>query len=40
MGFGVDSSESMKIRNLREDLEGELLSLVEAVLLNKYGYSD
>ena len=41
MGFGFDSqSESTKIRTLRNDLENELLSLVEIVLLNKYGYSN
>ena len=41
MGFGFDNqSESTKIRTLRNDLENELLSLVEIVLLNKYGYSN
>jgi hypothetical protein len=35
--FDIDSAKS---KALREDFENELLSLVEIVLLNKYGYNN
>ena len=38
LGFNFDNSEGVKIKTLKDDFENELLSLVEIVLLNKYGY--
>ena len=38
LGFNFDNTEGVKIKTLKDDFENELLSLVEIVLLNKYGY--
>ena len=40
LGFNFDNSEGVKIKTLKDDFENELLSLVEIVLLNKYGYAN
>ena len=41
MGFNfANQPESIKIKTLRNELEDELLSLVEIILLNKYGYAN
>ena len=41
MGFNFENQqESIKIKTLRNELEDELLSLVEIILLNKYGYAN
>lgn len=40
LGFNFDNSEGVKIKSLKDDFENELLSLVEIVLLNKYGYAN
>lgn len=39
LGFNFDLQDNNKIKQLREDFESELLSLVEIVLLNKHGYT-
>lgn len=40
LGFNFDNSEGVKIKTLKDDFENELLSLVEIVLVNKYGYAN
>jgi len=40
LGFNFDNTEGVKIKSLKDDFENELLSLVEIVLLNKYGYAN
>jgi len=40
LGFNFDNTEGVKIKTLKDDFETELLSLVEIVLLNKYGYAN
>lgn len=40
LGFNFDNSEGVKIKTLKDDFETELLSLVEIVLVNKYGYAN
>ena len=40
LGFNFDNTEGVKIKTLKDDFESELLSLVEIVLLNKYGYAN
>jgi hypothetical protein len=40
LGFNFDNSEGVKIKSLKDDFETELLSLVEIVLVNKYGYAN
>lgn len=40
LGFNFDNTEGVKIKTLKDDFENELLSLVEIVLLNKYGYAN
>ena len=40
LGFNFDNSEGVKIKTLKDDFENELLSLVEIVLINKYGYAN
>ena len=40
LGFNFDNSEGVKIKSLKDDFENELLSLVEIVLVNKYGYAN
>ena len=40
LGFNFDNTEGLKIKTLKDDFENELLSLVEIVLVNKYGYAN
>ena len=40
LGFNFDNTEGVKIKTLKDDFENELLSLVEIVLINKYGYAN
>jgi hypothetical protein len=40
LGFNFDNTEGVKIKTLKDDFETELFSLVEIVLLNKYGYAN
>ena len=40
LGFNFDNTEGVKIKTLKDDFENELLSLVEIVLVNKYGYAN
>lgn len=40
MGISFDKNDSVKIKALRDDFENELLSLIEIVLLKKYGYAN
>lgn len=39
LGFNFDLQDNNKIKQLKDDFESELLSLVEIVLLNKHGYT-
>jgi len=40
LGFNFENTEGVKIKTLKDEFENELLSLVEIVLLNKYGYAN
>lgn len=40
LGFNFYNTEGVKIKTLKDDFENELLSLVEIVLINKYGYAN
>ena len=40
LGLNFDNNDGLKSKTLREEVESELLSLVEIVLLNKYGYAN
>ena len=40
LGFNFDNTEGVKIKTLKDDFENELLSLVEIVLVSKYGYAN